>query len=182
MDSQQIIVLYGPPCSGKTTIGLLLSKTLNLAFLSTDQLREEFPALAAFTDENNETVFITFLDRLRDYCKTGQSAVCEGFFYSQERKEQLLQIAGTVPVYFVLLTAEIGILQQRLAYRNRSTTKYLKPARNGLLSQAKLEDYYGRFKACHYTRVAIDTALFSPARTVELLKRIKCRSIRRLIK
>jgi len=150
------IVLYGPPCSGKTTLSKLIADRYKLHRLSLDALRKSFNGKELFTNKNNSEVLKLFLDELRFLHERRQSVICEGFFFSAERKKQLIDAVNGDEVLFIYLTADLEVLKERLAKRiiigDNLEGNPAEP-----LTFLKLKEFYDKFHPCNYTDLKINT-------------------------
>jgi predicted kinase len=120
VSDNKTIVIYGAPCTGKTTLSKRLSESYNAYRLSMDMLRKAYPVTELFSDRNNNEILNLFIQKLQFLNTHGQNVICEGFFYSNERRAKLIEAVRKRPI-FIYLTAPLAVLYERLEIRNTNS-------------------------------------------------------------
>lgn len=108
------LLLFGAPCSGKTTFGEKFAKKYGLAFYDLEALKKE----NSFSDQ-------AILVMLEQILKTGQTIVVEGL---QDTEKMRIEIRNLVRRYdyepaLVWIQTDISTIRQRLKSRYRSVGK-----------------------------------------------------------
>lgn len=118
------VVLYGAPCTGKTTLGKELSRQLDAYRISIDLLRARFvPAHFPEEQRYSRTLSVQLFELLaccaRSALTRGLSVVCESLLIDPSRLERLLMVAAETSTiaHIFFLTAPLGELERRLAFR-----------------------------------------------------------------
>ena len=168
LNSTRILVLYGPPCAGKTTVSRQLAARYHCHFVSIDQLRTYYPTTEHFTDSNNAEVLEIFLQIVSFLAKNNQSVICEGMFYSDARKQQLKNYLTPLAPEFFFLTAPLDILLKRLISRNTQLAANHEPVANRLTPDL-LSFYYHQFLMGSHEVKPINTNQQDTAAIVELI-------------
>lgn len=116
----RVIVLYGPPCAGKTTIGQMLESRFNLRRISLDQLRGQYLSDPAdFSPESNREIFALLVQLISKLLERGESILCEGLFIAHDRRNTIARIASPSKVLFIYFTAPLLVLHERLTQRHQ---------------------------------------------------------------
>ena len=135
-----LIVFYGPSCSGKTVISKTIADMYNTHRVSLDLIRYEyFKGEKLFTDKNNEEVFDLFIMILDFLVKEKQSVVCEGILASAERRDKILKIHKNI--CFIYFTAPLEVLSKRLDERYKNVTNSEEIAKE-TLQKEHLQHFY----------------------------------------
>lgn len=113
------LVLYGPPCSGKTTLGRLLSTIYNINRIAMDQLRSILIPKPKFTPEESSELFEILLSYVDCMLSMGGGVLCEGFFASSSRRERLRKLSTIHNAVYICayVTADPEVLHNRLNVR-----------------------------------------------------------------
>lgn len=156
----KVIVIYGPPCTGKTTLSKILAKQYNVHRLSMDVIRKYYPKTELFTEANNNEVLDLFLKQLRFLKANRQPVICEGFFYSDNRKSQLKRVVSGSKVFFIYLSASLITLNQRLEKRNLIGLNS-EGISSENLTHEQLEHFYNLSVPNNYTNLIVNTELLT---------------------
>ena len=108
------LLVFGAPCSGKTTFAEKFAKKFNLAFYNLDILMAE----QGFTREQ-------ILEILRQILKTRQTIIVEGGMRTEaERMEvrNILRNDGYEPA-LIWIQTDVATIRMRLKQRHRSVSK-----------------------------------------------------------
>ncbi|MDR0660443.1 MAG: AAA family ATPase [Prevotellaceae bacterium] len=155
--NNKLILIYGAPCSGKTTLGQELSIKYNLNFISTDSVRKEiFKEKINFSSEENHIVFECFIKNIETSILEGESLLCEGLFISKYRRERLFSIMPN-RINIIYLSASIETLKKRLEARKQNPIISEKHQIEKYLSEEELFDFYNRSMPPKDEKVIINT-------------------------
>ena len=116
---KRLIIFYGPPCAGKSTLSRILTAQLNAQRISIDNVRNKnFSHMICFSQKTNKKIFKKFIDEIKKLLANEDLVICEALFISDERKRKIIDL----PVnYFniIYVTAKEEILQKRLIERKK---------------------------------------------------------------
>jgi predicted kinase len=120
------VVLYGAPCTGKTTLGKELSRQLNAYRISTDLLRAKFVSAHLPEEQRYDRhVNVQLFELLARYASSaltkGISVVCEALLIDPSRIDRLLMVAAetSTMAHIFFLKAPLGELERRLILREQ---------------------------------------------------------------
>lgn len=168
MTTAPLIVLSGPPGSGKTTVSALLA---NEFATSAHVLGDHFfryivggwldPSTLE-ADAQNQVVTDISTRAAFGYAQAGYTTILDGI-YGPWFLDRIQAITGDAPVHYVVLRADLATSIDRAV--NRSTT----PA-----SEAVVRKMHGHFdQLAQFESHVIDTTTATPAQvTVEVLARV----------
>lgn len=168
LNEQRILVLYGPPCAGKTTVATQIAAKYNFHFVSMDQLRSHYKISDLFTNMNNAEVLNIFLREVRFLAENKQSVICEGMFYSEERKQQLKKYLEPFKLDFFYFKASLDILLHRLDTRNIAGLKDGASFGNTLTPEL-LVFYFNKFSMPPKDVYTIDTGKTAVSNTIKII-------------
>lgn len=113
---QNLIVMCGLQCSGKSTMAKQLAKEYNAVVISSDSLREHYPAF------DNARIFHTVYMLMNVYLKNGTSVIIDATNTTLKSRRQLfahLKIKDCNKICFVMTTKTDECIR-RLNQRNLS--------------------------------------------------------------
>jgi len=168
LEGGNLIVFYGPSCSGKTTIGKIIADMYSVHRVSLDLIRYKyFKDEKLFTDKNNREVFDLFVKILDFLIKEKQSVICEGILASAERIEKLQKIHSNI--CFIYFTASLEILNDRLdkRYINMINSEIVGKE---TLQKEHLQDFYSISSPLNDN--VINTETLNEKKAVKLVKKI----------
>jgi len=163
-----LIVFYGPSCSGKTTISKVLAKMYNMHRISLDMIRYEyFKNEELFTSKNNKEVFDLFIEILKFLINEGQSVICEGILASIERREQIQKVHSNI--CFIYFTASLETLNKRLDERYKNMTNSEKTNKE-TLQREQLQYFYSISNPLNDN--IINTEILNEEETIDVVTKI----------
>ncbi len=113
-NSQRAILVFGAPCSGKTTFSKQFAAQFNATFYDLDQLKQE---------HNLSRQFILLL--VAEIAKTGATLVIEGGNDTEKDRRELAEIlrnAGYTPT-LVWIQTDVSTIRARLKNKLKSVEK-----------------------------------------------------------
>lgn len=120
------VVLYGAPCTGKTTLGKELSRQLDAYRISIDLLRAKFvpahlPEEQRYARHLNDQLFELLARCASSALTKGLPVVCEALLIDPSRIERLLMVAAetSTTAHTFFLKAPVGELERRLVLREQ---------------------------------------------------------------
>ncbi len=153
----RFIVIYGPPCAGKTTIAIALSEILNMQLISSDIIRKRISGDdVKFTTSTNEHIFNVFIKETQEALQKGKSVICEGLFMSNERKKKICDILPNKSS-LLYVTAPIEKLLIRLNGRKQYLDKEMMYPSNIQLPEEMLTNFFLRSKPPKMNKIIINT-------------------------
>lgn len=153
-----LIVLYGPPCGGKTVLSRLLVQKYGFTYLSTDRIREEifFGFENVYGPHMVERVYTELRKQIKIALSCNSSVLVEGMFLKSYRREEMLENLDKASVKFVYITASLDVLLKRLAVRDGKNEENVLHKKEPLSPEA-LADFYHRSQPPLDVRFIVDT-------------------------
>ena len=108
------LLVFGAPCSGKTSFSTNFAKRFDLAFYDLDELRE-----SNRLSRKNILLIVELLSR------TGKTLIIEGGLGTEKERTEIRNIlrnAGYIPT-LIWIQTDINTIRSRLKLRYRSVTK-----------------------------------------------------------
>ena len=168
-----LILLYGPPCAGKSALANNLAKDFNYKLLSTDLLRVSyFDELKEMYQPNNVSIIYNMLfQRIDSNIKLNNSLIVEGMFLTEINKIRVLEYSRHCNISFIYVTANYQILLQRLNIRNKKGSsnilQHIVP-----LSATDLLEFYNKSNLPLHKDLIVDTSFDDVAASYSKLKAI----------
>ena len=123
MEAPRIIVVMGPAGAGKTTVGILLAKSLGWRFLDADDFHslgniEKMRMGVGLSDEDRDPWLRAIRSALTSAVARGSSVVLACSALKEQYRDALIP-AGSVRgrIRFVYLRAPPNVMRERLAHR-----------------------------------------------------------------
>src|SRR5437868_10619889 len=123
MAAPRILVLMGPAGAGKTTVGVLLAKSLGWRFLDADDFHsaesiDRMHRGIPLTDAERAPWLRAIRDALRDLLAGGVNVVLACSALKEKYRKALVPKTAAGDVRFVYLRAAESVLRQRLTHRS----------------------------------------------------------------
>lgn len=115
-----LVILVGPPASGKTTWGKEFARKNNMVYISTDSIRAEVGS-----GEGDQTVsaaaFSIAKKRITEALTNGKNAMIDATSVNRKSRKDWIDIARTAGAYVIAVTFEVSRaeLLKRDAQRER---------------------------------------------------------------
>lgn len=126
-----LIVVSGPPGSGKTTIATRISDEFNYPLVSKDMIKESFFSVLGYEDRSfSQRIGIVSYDLLYTmadfFLASGQSVIIESNFDPSIDSAQLVELKQkyNVPTVQVFLSGDVSVLGQRFIDRVTSGERH----------------------------------------------------------
>jgi uncharacterized protein len=106
-----LILVGGPPGTGKSTLAQAMSQRLGAVLLSTDVLRAEggvWSSGDAYTDEARAAVYRLLLDRARHALEHGASVVADATWGRASLREEAAQVAASAASRLVTIECRVS--------------------------------------------------------------------------
>jgi predicted kinase len=114
-----LVIVFGLPGTGKTTMAHLLSKALKARHMNTDMLRTALGKRDRYTDEEKGEVYRILLERAEGHLENGQDLIVDGTFSREAYRESIRQLAertGTTLKWIRTMASE-EVVQTRVSQR-----------------------------------------------------------------
>lgn len=108
------LLVFGAPCSGKSTFGKKFAKRFNLAFYDLDELQSKYHL--------SRKLILVFIEQI---AKTGQTLLIEGCLDTEKDREEvreILQAAGYINSTIWIQT-DINTIRARLKARYKTVSE-----------------------------------------------------------
>lgn len=115
-----LLILYGAPCSGKSTIGSRLTDQLGIGRVTMDDARHALLSEGdTFSDDLSQPIFEVMYGYTRQALQAGESLICEGIFADTNRRRRFVALATGLNfnIVVVRLVAPQQTLIERLERR-----------------------------------------------------------------
>jgi predicted kinase len=134
-----LVIVSGPPASGKTTLARPLALALGMPLLAKDAIKERIADALGPAARNSGAIglaaILTLYFAAREILAAGQPVVIESFFHHGRSEEDLAPIAAMANAVLVHCTAADGTVLRRFAERTNA------PDRHGVHGDAhRLDD------------------------------------------
>lgn len=156
----KVIIVYGLPCTGKSTVCGFLSERLSAAQVYTDKVWKEVFPDPKYTADESHTVFATILNKVETRMRENVPAILvEGVFASVERMQALksLAISSGYNFHSILLFADTEVLKSRNHARNEE--------KENQMPDNVIDKLKGRFTSWDFCDISINTGLIAEKKT-----------------
>jgi len=168
-----LIVFYGPPCSGKTTLSNMLSQDLAYKLIGTDSIRISrlMTKQDLYTQSMVDMVYAMLMDAIEESLSQNTSVIAEGMFITKYNKLRILDYFEKANLKFIYVTASIDILMERLFLRDKPTGDNILHHKIPL-SLEKLASFFSLSKKPLHNEIIIDTTTESKEESFARIKKI----------
>jgi predicted kinase len=111
-----VIVVFGLPGSGKTTLAATLAGRLKALYLSSDRVRKDIIRDISYTAEEKSAVYERMLERaLEAVLMRKDDVVMDGTFHLARERRRFADVLGAeAPLYFIEVCARKELIRERL--------------------------------------------------------------------
>ncbi|MBX3177709.1 MAG: ATP-binding protein [Candidatus Hydrogenedentes bacterium] len=150
-----LLLLYGLPCSGKTTVASRLVHHYDFVYLDIESIWHSTFGQPDFTETQSAAVFETLIQAIRDAAALNKNILLEGVFASPDRLSTLSQVCRNEGLAFVavLLQVDWAVLRKRM--RSRA-------AAGGRLTIERVKWLSAKFSTDQLSSLTIDTTNTEP--------------------
>ena len=139
MTRPALVIVSGPPASGKTTLARPLALALGMPLLAKDAIKERIadalgPAAAKTAGAIGLAAILTLCDAARAILAAGQPVVIESFFHRGTSEPDLAPLVGMANAVLIHCTADEDTVLRRFAARIDA------PDRHGIHGDARRVD------------------------------------------
>ena len=89
----RLVVVYGLPGAGKSTVAAAVADRLDAAIVRTDVVRKELFSDPSYTDEESQQTYEAVFDRAGDRLAAGDPVVLDGTFRRTDRRREARSLA-----------------------------------------------------------------------------------------
>ena len=116
-DRPIMIVIFGLPGTGKTTIATLLSKQLGIKHFNTDVVRSFLGKTRKYDEENKSLIYDEILERTRLEFEKGNSVIVDATFYKKKLRTKFKALARdyNVTVKWIEICAGEEVVKKRVS-------------------------------------------------------------------
>lgn len=118
-----LVIVCGPPASGKTTLAGRLSRELGLPILSKDSLKEAMMDHLGGAPAVGEAAFAVQFGLARELLASGVGIILEGAFFADQ--SDLAEVAAHADAVVVQLESPLEILERRYTERVGDPSRHL---------------------------------------------------------
>lgn len=122
-----IILIFGLPGTGKTTIAEHLAQKIGAAYIGTDQVRQKMELKGKYDPAIRQQVYEELFKELHALAETHSSIVVDGTFYKQVYRERIKSIAKTFRQKFMMIdvkSKDTSVRERMLHPRKYSEADY----------------------------------------------------------
>ena len=114
-DEVMIIIVFGLPGSGKSYFASRLAKTINAAYLNSDQLRKEMFTARSYSEQEKAAVYNVMLLEMKVAVSQNMRLVLDATFYKSETRETFIrEMEGKGDIFFIEVMANEDLIRERL--------------------------------------------------------------------
>jgi predicted kinase len=161
-----IIVVYGLPGTGKSTVANYVAKKINATILRTDVIRKRILQKPAYTDEEKDMIYKKMFDLAEDLIKKGANCILDAAFTKEKWRDEAVAIAKKHNVTIIL--AECVSDQKEIEKRIGFNRRIYSDADYKIYLKLKEE-----FEPTKHEHVTLDTTHDSREAAEDLLKKLK---------
>jgi len=117
-----ILVIFGLPGSGKTTVAKIFSKEFNAIHLNTDELRKKSLAELGYSERSKRRIYETMFSIAKELILQGKNVCLDGTFYRKILRKKAKKLAKElkVSIHFIEVICEEKVIEERLSRRDFS--------------------------------------------------------------
>lgn len=114
-----LVLVCGPPGTGKSTVAERVTERLDGLLLRTDVVRKELYPEPSYTATESAAVYDELFERARANLETGAHVVLDGTFREASLRERAASVAEAVGVEYriVRVTCDEAVVEERIAGR-----------------------------------------------------------------
>ena len=114
-----LVILCGPPGTGKTTVGKMIAGRIGAAMLTTDVIRRELFPARTYSPEESRKVYQEMYVRTRELSKKGRDVILDGTFTKEIYRGQAKLLAKELKTSWkvVEVVCDEATIKDRLATR-----------------------------------------------------------------
>ncbi len=149
MDKPWLLILVGPPGSGKTHFAERFSQQHGFLHINSDQVRMKYFVDPTFTPEERIKVYAKMNDLISEALRKGKNVIFDGNLITNDDREEALNLFDPLgQVLFVYLDTPKEIALERAVTRKLTDDKLYKP-----MPMERVKKMHERFESLDTSRL-----------------------------
>ena len=120
-DKLLVIVIFGLPGTGKTTVARRLAQGLGIRHFNTDKVRDSMDKRDEYGESDKALVYAKMLDLTKSEIEEGKNVIVDGTFYKKKLRSPFMELAHGygASVKWIEVCAEEETVKKRVSEQRR---------------------------------------------------------------
>jgi predicted kinase len=112
-----MIVIFGLPGSGKSTLSKALAEKIEAVHLNTDMIRDQLGKRGLYSQADKENVYEHLLLRAEQELRQNHTVIVDATFTQEARRERFWTLASRlgIPIQWILMEASEDVIKKRVS-------------------------------------------------------------------